>query len=244
LKKHLKDTETDVTTQVLAPRQKGLKDELDRIDQECIREVRAGFYASRLKIEISMWKKGRVIVKSTPLNLTPNFSKLEEETGRSRQYLKIWFELYTKYPNKDKFLEEYAKPRAETWTKKALTPPYLLSTVLEDGSKDGWVNMFLDRLIDKLTTWSKIDMFENEQAYFNAFSNLFTREDKAWLGYKIELCTNISELVLLIDALRELGYFFARIHLESERKAGELLKEIEAEKRKKKSVEKEDSSSS
>ncbi len=98
-----------------------LKQQLDVIDQQVIKDVTNGFYESRLKIEMGMWEKGKTVgdyrgVKS-PI---PSWRQLEKETERNHESLKKWNDLYEKYPEEEKYLE-IAKQKAEAWTLKALT---------------------------------------------------------------------------------------------------------------------------
>ena len=52
------------------------------------------------------------------VNIT--FVELQETTGRSRQNLKRWYDTYKKYPNKEDYIEQEAKPKAISWAQKAL----------------------------------------------------------------------------------------------------------------------------
>ncbi len=97
-----------------------LKEKLDEIDKQVLGEVYEGFFESRLKIELAIWEKGNVVSKYRGVNLDTSYRELERITGRTGEYLKRWCELYQRYPDHEKFLEEYAKPKAEAWAKKAL----------------------------------------------------------------------------------------------------------------------------
>jgi len=59
----------------------------------------------------------------------PSWREVERETGRHHEDLKRWFELYKAYPDFDKFLKEYAGPKAETWTRQALRLSMALPSV-------------------------------------------------------------------------------------------------------------------
>jgi len=96
--------------------------QLDEIDARVVREVYDGFYASRLKIVCSMWEKGKEIVGFRGANPTATWVRISKETGRTREDLKRWSDLYQQYPDFAVFLEEYAKPKAEAWTRNALAP--------------------------------------------------------------------------------------------------------------------------
>ena len=96
-----------------------LKEQLDEIDQKFGQEIYNGFYESRLKIEIGMWQKGRVIGEFTGGKI-PSWRNLEQETGRDHKSLKDWYDLYDKYRNYDRFLKEHAEPTAKAWTEKVM----------------------------------------------------------------------------------------------------------------------------
>jgi N6-adenosine-specific RNA methylase IME4 len=97
-----------------------LKQRLDEIDATVYGEVFNGFCGSRLRILIGIWEKGEVVSKYRGVNLDISFRQLEKMTGRSGEYLKRWNDIYEKYPDKDKYIEEVAKPRAIDWTRNAL----------------------------------------------------------------------------------------------------------------------------
>jgi hypothetical protein len=104
-----------------------LRERLDDIDQKLATEVFTDFYESRLKIECSVWEKGKTVVENlsnrgvNPRNPPRGtFEGLKNETGRGATDLKRWCELYERYPRFEVFLEKYGKPKAEAWTRKAL----------------------------------------------------------------------------------------------------------------------------
>lgn len=107
---------------IIIPDSNDLKQQLDRIDAELAEKVAKPFFESRMRIYVSQWEKGKVLVKYRGVNLT-SFNKLQEETGRPRQTLKIWHDLAEKYLTRMMFMDQYAKPKAEAWTTKALTTP-------------------------------------------------------------------------------------------------------------------------
>jgi N6-adenosine-specific RNA methylase IME4 len=82
-------------------------------------------------IYIGQWYKGKEVenwVKG--VGGQPNYSKIEQETGRERHNLKKWHDLYKKYPDQDKFIEKYVSPKVKELTqkwlesnKKELLPP-------------------------------------------------------------------------------------------------------------------------
>jgi len=96
-----------------------LKEQLDKIDEKFGREIYNGFYESRLKIEIGMWQKGKVIGEVTGGKI-PSWRSLEQETGRDHKSLKEWYDLYDKYREYDRFLKEHAEPTAKAWTEKVM----------------------------------------------------------------------------------------------------------------------------
>ena len=98
-----------------------LKSELDRIDSEGYEYALNGYLDSRLRILIGMWEKGEAIISFLGgVKKKPNFLKLEQVTGRSDSALKQWHDLYKKYPNKEDYIEQEAKPKAISWAQKAL----------------------------------------------------------------------------------------------------------------------------
>lgn len=99
--------------------EKSLKQKLDAIDQEVIQDVTNGFYESRLKIEMGMWEKGKIVCEYRRVK-SQSFYQLEKETERRHESLKKWNDLYKKYPSEEEY-EEVAKQKAEAWTLKALT---------------------------------------------------------------------------------------------------------------------------
>jgi len=65
--------------------------------------------------------KNKVAV-NTPLSTAGSWSSLERETGRDREDLKRWHDLYKKHPDYEQYLREYGRPAAETWARKILAP--------------------------------------------------------------------------------------------------------------------------
>lgn len=94
-----------------------LKEQLDEIDGQVVNEVFDSFYESRLRILIGIWEKGETIAEYREVN-SASFYKLEKETGRQRESLKRWHDLYKQYPEKEKYIEEEAKPKAKIWTER------------------------------------------------------------------------------------------------------------------------------
>jgi len=216
-----------------------LKSQLDEIDQKTKSGVYSGFYESRLKIEIGMWQKGRVVSDFRGVNSEVSYAELARQTSRSDKSLKEWNDLYEKYRDFDWFLKEHAEPVAKAWTRKALSPTHLLSAALIAPhllpamfEEDRWAESFLKLLNERIDALSKPDAFENDDAWFEAFfHNLVTHNEWAWLRYKIDVCTteDISQLVLLIRILTELGQLYAEFRFYAERRAGELLNALSAE---------------
>jgi len=102
-----------------------LKEKLDEIDAHVYNEVYNGFYESRLRILMGIWGKGETIdiyIREFRGVNSPTYYQLMKETQRDDQSLKTWHDLYNKYPDKEKYIEEYARPKAKDWTKKALNP--------------------------------------------------------------------------------------------------------------------------
>lgn len=115
---------------VNAPRlKKELKDKLDKIDENTKKEFIKGFYESRLRIELAMWKKGKAIdVFFRGVKNTISYYELEKRTGRRRANLKQWHELYEKYPEMNAY-KQIAVKKAQSWTKKV----YYKMNALTDG---------------------------------------------------------------------------------------------------------------
>jgi len=106
---------------VKTKRKLSLKDKLDEIDNSLTEELYDGFYESRLRIEMGMWKKGKVIellkFRGVKFSNQPSYYVLEKETERSQPSLKKWHKLYKKYPTKAEFLP-IAEEKAKEWTDK------------------------------------------------------------------------------------------------------------------------------
>jgi len=112
-----------------------LKDKFDEIDREIINVVKHGFYQSHFRKNIGMWEYGEAIVHFIPPECTRiNFLKLSRETIRDRRTLKSSYNLYQQYPEKQKYIKEYAEPMAT----KALERYLKTMTVLLSGSTEWW----------------------------------------------------------------------------------------------------------
>ena len=107
-------------TKLVEKNEKSLKQKLDAVDQEVVKDVTNGFYESRLKIEMGMWEKGKKIGEYRGVNSPVSWRELERQTERDHKSLKRWNDLYEKDPEEEKYLE-IAKQKAEEWTLKALT---------------------------------------------------------------------------------------------------------------------------
>lgn len=95
-----------------------LKEKLDEIDNQVLKEVYSGFYDSRLRIKLGMWEKGKAIAEFRGVN-SASFPLMEKETGRQRETLKKWHDLYRKHPDRERYLE-VAKEESEEWTQKTI----------------------------------------------------------------------------------------------------------------------------
>jgi len=83
-----------------------------------VRGVYKGFYDSRVRIELGMWRKGKAIdVFFRGVKNTISYYELEKRTDRRRANLKQWHKLYKKYPTKAEFLP-IAEEKAQEWTDK------------------------------------------------------------------------------------------------------------------------------
>lgn len=161
-----------------------LKENLDEIDAQVYSEVYDGFYESRLRLEIGMWEKGEVIsVVFRGVKTTASYRELERQTGRSDDALKRWHDLYKQYPDKEKYIEEYARPKAEDWTIRALNPPSV--HFLSESSEWTTPQIIINKTIE---LFGKIDLdpcsnpdFPNVPA-----KNHFTKQEdglsKEWYG--------------------------------------------------------------
>jgi len=56
-------------------------------------------------VYVGQWYKGKEIMAASPGGVPASFRQLAEETGRARQHLKKWHELYKKYPNLEEFIK-------------------------------------------------------------------------------------------------------------------------------------------
>jgi hypothetical protein len=56
-----------------------------------------------------MWEKGKAVAEYRGVNSAISDRELERQTGRQRESLKSWHDLYQKYPDKKKYLLEYAE---------------------------------------------------------------------------------------------------------------------------------------
>lgn len=122
---------------VKTKRKLNLKDRLDKIDNSLVEELYNGFYKSRLRIEMGMWRKGKVIEVAAFRGVkaaTPSYRQLHKQTGRDREHLKKWHQLYLKYPEKKDFLP-IAQEKAKLWTVRAFEQSLL--TTDEDKSLVG-----------------------------------------------------------------------------------------------------------
>ena len=104
-----------------------LRGQLDEIDRVAVEGALKGFYESRLKIAVAVWEKGKVVCGFRGVNPNATSRELAAATGRHYEELKRWCDLYKRYPKLENFVEKYAKPKAEAWTRKALATPARLS---------------------------------------------------------------------------------------------------------------------
>lgn len=114
-----------------------LKKKLDIIDEEVNQIVHDGYFKSRLRVLVGMWEKGEAITGEFRGVESPiKWREAERQTGRNHESLKSWHDLYQKYPDKKKYLSEYAEPKAEAWAEKALKQKW--TALLESDSPDWW----------------------------------------------------------------------------------------------------------
>ncbi len=74
-----------------------------------------------MNILVGAWEKGKIILEYRGVK-SSSFYQLEKETGRSQESLKKWYNLYEIFPDRKEYIEKHAKPKAEKWTREALTP--------------------------------------------------------------------------------------------------------------------------
>ena len=102
-----------------------LKKKLDEIDKETkIRQMKDGFgafYLYALDNEEGQWGKGKEVAVYKKVFTATSFNELGKQTGRDREDLKRWYELYQKWPNKQKFMKEYAEPKARKWAERRMS---------------------------------------------------------------------------------------------------------------------------
>lgn len=113
-----------------------LKERLDHIDQDASARAADGFFKSRLAIYLGEWDKGKEVSRFRGVKGETSFRQLEIETGRKQESLKHWHDLYEKYPGREKFVSEYAEPRAKEWAAKALLGPTWRPVLLS--TEDEW----------------------------------------------------------------------------------------------------------
>lgn len=102
----------------------GLKEQLDEIDnatrEKQTRDGLGAFYLFALDNEDGQWQKGRAVAGGNTEINPPVWRELERETGRDHKDLKRWFELYQKWQDHDRFLKEYAEPKAKRWAERRM----------------------------------------------------------------------------------------------------------------------------
>lgn len=150
---------------------KDLKVKLDKIDDNIERNVFNGFYESRLRIEMGMWKKGKAIdVFFRGVKNTFSYYELEKRTGRRRANLKRWHKLYQAFPNKQDY-RKIAEEKAQSWTtkvfEKAASPIPLLSgeqgKLVGDGSPEPKAKVESKK--------DRAELFEKSKAKQKAYSD-------------------------------------------------------------------------
>lgn len=94
-----------------------LTDKLDAIDANTESSIYKGYYESRLRVEMAMWRKGKAIDVFFRGVENTSYYQLEKNTGRRRANLEIWRKLYLKYPDMDNY-KRIAIEKAQEWTVK------------------------------------------------------------------------------------------------------------------------------
>ncbi len=216
-----------------------LKNQLDEIDKRVVSEVFNGFYESRLKIELAIWEKGRTVVGFRGVNPTVTWVQISTLTRRTREDLKRWSDLFERYRDRDKFLKEYAEPKAKAWTEKALNGPR--RTLLEDRSEEvSYSNLTLQELVnvkiepestpEKLLALAIAELPREQQDAYKEYRA--TKDQLLDIGRKIMkivgVSTDIREVIQCRDILLSIAQTFAEDLLFWEAKLGELQLQGEA----------------
>jgi len=161
-----------------------LKEKLDEIDMEVIEVVKDGYYQSHFRKNIGMWEKGEVVdLFFRGVKNSISYYQLEKETGRRQGNLKLWHDLYKKYPDRQKYIEEYAKPKA----KKTLESYLKTQAVLQSGTPEWWTPKKYIDAIHKVMGGIDLDPASCEEANKTVMAKQFySPEDdglsKEWGG--------------------------------------------------------------
>lgn len=112
-----------------------LKQRLDAIDGEVIEVVKNGFYQSHFRKNLGMWEKGEVINGCfRGVKQPPSYREIARQTARNHPDIKKWHDLYQKYPSKQRYIMEYAEPKAQ----KTLDTYLKTTGVLQSGTPEWW----------------------------------------------------------------------------------------------------------
>jgi len=137
MKKSKKTQIVKVSATNVTKERKKLADKLDKIDEFVRADIFNGFCASRLRIELSMWRKGKAIAAYfTLLKYAVSYRKLSRDLGRSDVSLRKWHKLYEKYPDRKEY-QQIAERKAEEWTAKVFVKMYGLTEPEEQGKLVG-----------------------------------------------------------------------------------------------------------
>lgn len=206
---------------------KDLKEKLDKIDDTAKKEFIKGYYESRLRIEMSMWKKGKAIdkyVKNRGVNFTLSYYRLEKETGRSRPSLKKWHELYLKHREMNAY-KQIAEKKAKDWTNNAYEKFMSKSELTDNETKqlpeDTEKDEYYDEVIRlKFEEMSKKDQAKSTKAY-NAYISICDDSIKLYdtvMAYRSAFGGSVCG-----SELEKLSLLLNRIHREENKRTKEII---------------------
>lgn len=223
-------------------RKAGLKEKLDNIDKNTEKEFIKGYYESRLRIEMSMWKKGKAIekyVKNRGVNFTLSYYQLEKETGRSRPSLKRWHELYTKHSDMNAY-RLIAKKKAGDWTNNAYGKFISKSELTdnktkqlpEDIEKDKAIRLELEGMHDEIIRLELEEgrgkSFAKSVRAYNAYISICDNSIKLYdavMAYHSKYVDNVC-----IDELEKLRLYLNKINHEQNKRFRESINQNQTKK--------------
>lgn len=101
-----------IDREIIKDKELSLKQKLDAIDQQVIINYGNKYGEAMSGVYIGQWWKGKAVQEGG--GGLGQYRKLERETGRSGEYLKMWHDLYEQYEDDFAgFLKEYVKPKVD-----------------------------------------------------------------------------------------------------------------------------------